>query len=250
MSDPSHEIHTVASSRRGFFKGVGVGALGLSMLGGGKLLGGGVGDVDFDGLEELDGLSEAQGPGACPPSLLSTGRTATLQGRARTVDCCQQICGTNLEDNWAGLNVFRTDFRIRDLGCDELGKIPVSGSAMMVWVLRRRYIRMNGPAGCPIGSLDGSFRVRDIDVNGTVFNLFTGRIHGTIGFEPCAPAGAVSCCAHPRVAGMLTGRGVAGTPADGCSTRWMFCGVEDTGTRPCDLTGWVVDISGVVQCPC
>ena len=107
----------------------------------------------------------------------------------------------------------------------------------------------------PIGSLDGSFALRDIGADGIPFTLFRGQLFGTIGFEPCQPPGAAeSCCAYPRVAGMLLGRGRPGTPAAGCLTRWIFCGdgPKDPSdpAGPCRLLGWDVQIVGVVKCPC
>lgn len=247
MSDPNRKDQMATSTRRGFFKGMGAGALGLSMLGGAELRGADRGDGD---VTEAADLEKLLGGGVCNAALLSTDRRAELltPPGAVTLDCQDCPCDSpNQPDNFLSRVRFVTTFSPSEPICDELGIIGISDAATMQWLLQFHFLRLTGPCGTPIGFFQGRFKVRDFDAAGNPVVRFIGRVSGTIGFDPCAPPGAAGCCDYPRVVGTLTGFSV---PDGVCLAHWSFCGSEDFGLTPCDVGGWGVRITGPVVCNC
>jgi hypothetical protein len=220
-------------SRREILAGLGVGALGLSVLGGRSALGG----PSYSPVDDAELLGETDAP--CSVNQWSVDRQARTN-QLTTVSC--DPCDCPPHKNVVSVVRFRTPFDPVS-NCDELAATPFQ-IVQLRWTLSERYVRLPGPCNTFIGSFGG--RCDAIDASGVI--LFRLGVIGTLGYDPCLQPGQPRCCEYPRVMGTLSGRGVQGTIAAKCVVQWTFCGYE--GDDPCKLARWDVGITGILRCTC
>ncbi len=224
-------------ARRHFLRGIGAGAITLPMLGYEFALGA-TSELQPTGIDESPG--EIMDPMACHKFLWSVDRQATLEGDVSMLLC--DPCDCPPHDNIVSAFNLVTNFEAAS-DCDELFMTQIN-IVTIQWLIRKRFVRLNGPCNSPIGTFDGRWLA--MDPAGTV--LISGQLAGTLGFDPCLPPGVLRCCEYPRIMGALAGVGRKGTPAAGCIARFTFCGKE--GPEPCQVHEWDVGITGILRCQC